>query len=203
VAESWHILCVEPNREVTAHAHLVGRRFRVYLPMVPRFRSAKNARQRGFVEMPMFRGYCFAFFDPTQSLTDRSIYPQLKNRSGNVLQRVRATTGVRGLLTVNGQFATLSEAAIAAISELEKQLCESQKRRPRPFSPGQRLRATDSAGLYAGLQGIVVRLDNQDRGVLDLISPARHLRTSLPAQWLEPVAEAPRVGRAGVIKRFA
>jgi transcription antitermination factor NusG len=206
MAESWHILCVEPNREVTAHAHLVGRRFRAYMPTVPKFVSVRNARQRRQIDVPMFRGYCFAFFDPAQSLADRSIYPQFTNRSGNVLQRVRSTTGVRGLLTINGQFATLSEAAITGILELEQQLAEQRKLRPASFVPGQMVRTPDSEELYAGLLGIVERVDKQDRVVLSLLLPGRakaSLKLLVSAQRLEPVSEAPRVGRAGAIKRFA
>jgi transcription antitermination factor NusG len=209
MAESWHILCVEPNREVTAHAHLVGRRFRVYLPMVQRKQYPTTHRKpsaKPVRSMPMFRGYCFARFDPAQSLSDHSVYPQFKNRSGNVLQRVRSTTGVRGLLTINGQFATLSEAAITGILELEQQLAEQRKLKPASFVPGQMVRTTDSDDLYAGLLGIVERVDKQDRVVLSLLLPGRakaSLKLLVSAQRLEPVSEAPRVGRAGVIKRFA
>jgi transcription antitermination factor NusG len=181
----------------------------VYLPMVQRKQYPTTHRKpstKPVRSMPMFRGYLFAHFDPEQSLASHSIYPQSSNRKGNLLQRVRSTTGVRGLLTVNGQFATLSEAAITAIYELEQQLAEQRKRKPASFVPGQMVRTTDSEELYSGLLGIVERVDKQDRVVLSLLLPGRakaSLKLLVSAQRLEPVSEAPRVGRAGVIKRFA
>jgi transcription antitermination factor NusG len=49
----WHVLTVESGREQTVAAHLVSRRFAMYLPM---FKLAGSDRHR-----PLFPGYLFLF----------------------------------------------------------------------------------------------------------------------------------------------
>lgn len=187
--QQWHILCVEPNRESTASAHLLGRRYRPFVPLAPRSRR----RTIG----PMFPGYLFCLLDPEQEVSELSAVPRLGGyQAGDVIHtrkqvfsvamRVKSIPGVRDFLHLtDGRYATLSEPAITAISELAERLTKNRNEPSYPFTIGSRVRTTDSAGVWSGIQGIVERLDKKDQVVLSVILPGKQMPLTLRADWLE------------------
>jgi transcription antitermination factor NusG len=73
IQERWYILVTEPQREVTATAGLIARKFVAFCPMVYRAQAVKDRNQRQLkdengkkvwkkISEPMFRGYAFIRF---------------------------------------------------------------------------------------------------------------------------------------------
>ena len=104
VSPSWHILTVEPMRETTAAAHLIARRFGVYLPTVPILRLGRGGRISMARLAPMFPGYLFVF-----------VWDVARHWG-----RMRALPGVRNLmLQGDGAPAVISDHLINAVQVTE------------------------------------------------------------------------------------
>ena len=101
VAAKWYVLTTAANQERIAAAHLIGRRFGVYLPETEET-IVTRGRKRD-VRRLLFRGYLFLFVWDI----DRH------------LRRIRACPGVMGILCREGQPAVLPDAAIDDIRQYE------------------------------------------------------------------------------------
>ena len=98
----WHIVRVEGGRETTAAAHLVGRRFGVYLPQYPEVlivRGRKIERLRN-----LFPGYLFVFVW------------DVMNHAGRIL----AVPGVIDILSRNDHPVVVPDAMIDDIRRREE-----------------------------------------------------------------------------------
>ena len=59
IVPSWYVLSVQPAQERLAAAHLVGRRFGIFVPEFEQWRLFREKRQKKV--LPMFPGYVFVF----------------------------------------------------------------------------------------------------------------------------------------------
>ena len=100
-AAKWYVLTTAANQERLAAAHLIGRRFGVYLPETEE-RTVHRGRVRD-VRRLLFRGYLFLFVWDIE----------------RHLRRIRACPGVMGILCREGHPAVLPDAAIDEIREYE------------------------------------------------------------------------------------
>lgn len=160
--ERWFVILTEPQREVTAAAGLVSRRFEAFGPSVyskqvvkRQGREMKDEHGRKIyrkVERPMFPGYIFAKFA----------------RGAERFEDARKVSGVREFLKIEGVPATLPTVLIDAIRrEEEKQLSVYEESiKPVgalviPFVQGGPAKIED--GPYDGWVGQMVKLKKNGR----------------------------------------
>ncbi|NLC35463.1 MAG: transcriptional activator RfaH [Alcaligenaceae bacterium] len=121
----WYLAYTEPRREAHAQEHLLRQAYETYLPLY------------GRVE-PMFPRYLF--FRPSQA--SQSIAP------------VRSTRGIQAVVRFGYQYAQVPQTLIDAIREQEARHTAGNPASRRPQT-GQRVRVTDRASAFAGLEGLV------------------------------------------------
>jgi transcription antitermination factor NusG len=97
----WYVLQILPAHERIAAAHLIGRRFGIFLPEVEERRTTRGRRRR--VLLPMFPGYVFVF----AWLAPRNY------------DRIRSCPGVFDFLCVKQAPAVISDAAINVVRAIE------------------------------------------------------------------------------------
>jgi len=97
----WYVLQIVPTQERVAAAHLVGRRFGIFLPELEEHRLVRGRRRR--VLLPMFPGYVFVF----AWLGPRNYH------------RIKSCPGVWDFLCVEQRPAVISDAALNAIRAVE------------------------------------------------------------------------------------
>lgn len=163
----WHILTTEPRREFTAAAGLVGYRVPVYLPTY-QVRVPAPPRVRKpymLVDRPLFTGYLFA-----------------RILSGCDWKAVHRVSGISGYLHSGGVPNLISEAAIALVRDVERELAENAWVDEKPFKPGDHIRIDQDKNPWTGLCGIVERIDKSDRAIIELMGK----RISVPIEALRP-----------------
>lgn len=173
VTGRWHILLAEPQRETTAAAGLAGRRFQAYLPTHTKERRQGRQRKRVTVTMPLMPGYVFVRVDPLGGLWDR----------------VRTIPGIRDFLVVDGRKATLSEAAMQLLVQIEEKenapRATTAGRTDWGFNAGDAVRVGREGGVYSGMEGIFQRIDKSDRAILHIVLPSRVWPVITSAAWIE------------------
>ncbi len=164
----WHILTTEPRREFAAAAGLVGYRVTVYLPTY-QVRVPAPPRVRKpymLVDRPLFTGYLFA-----------------RIASGDDWKAVHRVSGLSGYLHSGGVPNLISDAAIALVRDVERELAEKVGVYKKPFKPGDHIRIDQERNPWTGLCGIVERLDKNDRAIIELMGK----RISVPVEVLRAV----------------
>lgn len=166
----WYVLQTEPQREHTANGHLVGRRVRTYLPVVPQVTTRGVRRAKVSVLKPMFRGYLFVHLDLE---TDRREYVAC-----------RSAPGVHRFLKFEGS----DHYAVVSDDDMRKVLAEEEKAsNPRAyvskFEPGELVRVTD--GPFTGLNVEICELGDEERITVLVSLLKREVRTKLNPLILE------------------
>ncbi len=167
IMSHWHILTTEPRREFAAAAGLVGYRVTVYLPTY-QVRVPAPPRVRKpymLVDRPLFTGYLFA-----------------RIATGGDWKAVHRVSGLSGYLHSGGVPNLISEAAIALVRDVEKELAEKAGVDEKPFKPGDHIRIDQERNVWTGLEGFVERLDKNDRAVILLMNR----RVNVPIECLRP-----------------
>lgn len=167
---TWHIITTDPRREFALAGHLVGRGVTVYCPTYQITKRRGPSAKRVRIDRPMFPGYLFAM------------------ASDATARAVRSATGFRGYLCGPEGPSALSEAAVAAVRQIEEELALAVKaKHGAPFLVGDtvRLSAAPEHHPFCGFDAIVQRLDNRDRATLCLMLHGRSWQIVSPAQWLE------------------
>jgi len=94
----WFALWTRSRHEQVVEAELLKKRIDAFLPTVTRWSRWKDRKKK--IAMPLFPGYCFARFDPRESL------PVLK------------TIGVVSIVSSAGQPASIPDHEITGIRQL-------------------------------------------------------------------------------------
>lgn len=159
---NWYVLTTEPNRETTATANLIARRYEAFCPSVYRMRpvkrksvQVKDARGRRVlrkIDSPMFPGYVF--------VTERSAV--------GCFSKIEQVVGVRKFMRVGERFAQVSGSLMEAIrnEEARQMVAFEQSTKPTsalgiPFAEGAPARI--DGGPYDDFVGKMVRLSKNGR----------------------------------------
>lgn len=101
----WHVLLIEPGHERIAAAHLVGRRFGTYLPMLEETKITRGRKRQA--KYPIFPGYLFIFVWDIE----------------HHLRRIKACTGVSGVLYSGSVPAEVPDKIMERIQVVENSMC--------------------------------------------------------------------------------
>lgn len=153
----WHVVVVEPRAERIAAAHLVGRRFGVYLPEFDVRMPAARGRDTYMASRPIFPGYLFLFvWDVEQHL-----------------RRIQACPGVFRLMYDGGRPVIVSDAIMDQIQAIEgfnlvnSRIRRRRVRRREPLSLEPDVEVTVSTlSLFEGIKGL------DDRGRVSILHRA-------------------------------
>lgn len=172
----WQILTTAPRAEFAVAGHLVGHGVTVYCPTLQIIKRQGPSAKRVRVDMPMFPGYLFVM------------------ASDATAKAVRSAAGFRGYLAGPEGPKSISEAAIDAVRQFEKELrinvCSSKN--AYNFRVGDVVRISNAPKYHTfkDLEATVQRLDKQDRLTLCLILHGRSWQIDSPARWLELVTQS-------------
>jgi transcription antitermination factor NusG len=153
----WFAVWTRSRAEKAVHEQLAGRGVEVFLPTVPRWSRWKDRRK--LVDWPLFPGYCFARFDPADSLS------------------VLTCTGVATIVSFNGQLAPIPDAEVEAVRRL---VTSDLQYDPCPLiSVGARVEVI--YGPLKGVTGLLVKKDRHARLVLAVDLIGRAVATTVDA----------------------
>ncbi len=139
---AWYVAHTKPRQERTAAEQLRRQDFEVYLPLFKVF-CEPGRRQRAASDPaltghePMFPRYLF--LRPTRATQSLAV--------------VRSTVGVSRLVLFGHQPATLADAAVQAIRQVEDQRETADLADLSPYRPGMAVRLQDPA--LAGVRALV------------------------------------------------
>ncbi len=140
----WFAVWTRSRAEKAVHEQLERKGFEVFLPTVTRWSRWKDRRKR--IDWPLFPGYCFARFDPSDSL------------------RVLNCSGVATIVAFDGKLAQVPDAEIEAVRRL---VMSGLRYDPCPFiSEGSRVEVVH--GPLKGVTGLLLKKDRHARLVLSV-----------------------------------
>jgi transcription antitermination factor NusG len=160
----WYAVFTVPQNEKSAIRHLSLRDVESFLPTYTAVRVWKN-RQRVQLDLPLFPSYLFVRIG--------------RRERGKIL-------GCPGVLRIVGNSREPLPIADATIEFLRSDLCASKIEPYHELVVGQRVRIRD--GAMRGLQGVLVRKNNNLRFVLTVDLINQHAAVEIGAENLEPVA---------------
>jgi len=146
----WFAVWTRSRAEKAVHDQLEAKGFNVFLPTVPRWSRWKDRRKK--IDWPLFPGYCFARFDPRESL------------------QILTCTGVATVVSFDGKPAPIPDIEVDAVRRL---VTSGLQYDPCPFlKEGSRVEVV--YGPLKGVVGLLVKKGPNARLVLsvDLISSA-------------------------------
>jgi transcriptional antiterminator NusG len=146
----WFAVWTRSRAEKAVHDQLATKGFDVFLPTVPRWSRWKDRRKK--IDWPLFPGYCFARFDPRESL------------------RILTCNGVATIVSFDGKPAPIPDVEVDAVRRL---VTSGLQYDPCPFlKEGSRVEVVH--GPLRGIVGLLVKKGPNARLVLsvDLISSA-------------------------------
>jgi transcription antitermination factor NusG len=147
---SWYAVWTRSRAEKTVRDQLGTKGFEVFLPAVTRWSRWKDRRKK--VDWPLFPGYCFARFDPRESL------------------QVLTCNGVAAIVSFDGRLAPVPDAEVEGVRRL---VTSGLQYDPCPFlKEGSRVEVVH--GPLRGVVGLLVKKGPNARLVLsvDLIRSA-------------------------------
>jgi transcription antitermination factor NusG len=157
VTPPWFAVRTRSRAEKAVHEQLARRGIEVFLPTVPRWSRWKDRRKR--IDWPLFPGYCFARFDPTDAM------------------RVRTCEGVATVVSFNGKLAPVPDDEVEAVRRL---VTSDLQYDPCPFIlEGSRVEVTH--GPLKGVTGLLVKKDRHARLVLSVELIGRAVATTVDA----------------------
>jgi transcription antitermination factor NusG len=138
----WYAIWTRSRHEQVVREQLASKQFEVFLPTISRWSRWKDRTKR--VDWPLFPGYCFARFDPTNAL------PILK------------CTGVVNIVSTEGRPAPIPEWELDGI----RRLIESELQ----YDPCPLIKEGERAAVVSGpLKGVVGRLVRKDHARARLV----------------------------------
>jgi transcription termination/antitermination protein NusG len=153
----WFAVWTRSRAEKAVHEQLARRGVEVFLPTVPRWSRWKDRRK--LVDWPLFPGYCFARFDPADSLS------------------VLTCTGVATIVSFDGKLAPVPDAELEAVRRL---VTSDLQYDPCPFiTEGSRVEVI--YGPLKGVTGLLVKKDRHARLVLAVDLIGRAVATTVDA----------------------
>ena len=171
----WYLLLAQAQEERSAAAHLIGRRFRTYLPTLPGVTTRGVRRAKVTTQRPMFPGYLFIRLDLSDDTTDDS----------RRLHFVTATPGIRKFFQHDDHYAVVSDIEMARVELVEREEHRAYTRRTTPVTwiKGEKVRVAE--GIFTGQNGYVLRLDGVQGIAIELTLLRRSVKVTLPATALE------------------
>ena len=162
--KKWYAVFTVPQNEKSAARHLGLRNIESFLPTYESVRVWKN-RQRVHLSLPLFPSYLFVRI--------------ARNERGAVLSSP-------GVLRVVGNSREPLPIPDATIEFLRSDFCVNNIEPYRELVIGQKVRIRN--GAMRGLQGVLVRKNNNLRFVLTIELINQHAAVEIGAENLEPVA---------------
>jgi transcriptional antiterminator NusG len=150
IDQPWYAVWTRSRAEKAVHEQLERKGVEVFLPTVPRWSRWKDRRKQ--IDWPLFPGYCFARFEPQDSL-------QILN-----------CTGVATIVSFDGKLAPIPSGEVDAIRRL---VTSGLRYDSCPFvKEGDRVEVIH--GPLKGVSGLLMKKDRHARLVLsvDLIGRA-------------------------------
>lgn len=165
---AWYVLRIGGNREGTVRqyfsptdqeieeaaaisrqlaAHLIGRRFKIYIPMERKKVTRGAARTKVIIERPLFIGYGFI----------RISWDEDQSR----LHHIRNAPGVLGFVQLGDAYAVVSDKDMAKIGDEESKARDITKRRGGEWKVGQEMRVKE--GPFAGFPARIDLLTDSER----------------------------------------
>jgi transcription antitermination factor NusG len=163
VDRHWYAVFTVPQNEKSAARHLSLRDVESFVPTYQSTRVWKN-RQRVQLALPLFPSYLFA-------------------RIGS--RERRKVLGAPGVLRIVGNTREPLPVPDATIEFLRSDLCVNRIEPYRELVVGQKVRIR--RGAMCGLQGVLVRKNNNLRFVLTVDLINQHAAVEIGAENLEPV----------------
>jgi transcription antitermination factor NusG len=160
----WYAVFTVPQNEKSASRHLSLRDVESFVPTYHSARVWKN-RQRVRLELPLFPSYLFARISGRER--------------GKVL-------GAPGVLRIVGNKREPVPVPDMTIEFLRSDLCENKIEPYRELVVGQKVRIRD--GAMQGLEGVLVRKNNNLRFVLTINLINQHAAVEIGAESLEPIS---------------
>ena len=165
MSRAWYAVFTTPQHEKTAVRHLGLREIESFLPTYESVRQWKNG-QRVTLTLPLFPSYLFVRIT--------------HGERGKVLQSP-------GVLHIVGNQRAPMPVPEEAIDFLRSGLCARKVEPYTELVAGQKVRI--KSGALKGVQGTLVRRNNQHRFVLTIELINRHAAIEVDAACLEPVTE--------------
>lgn len=158
----WFAVWTRSRAEKAVHEQLERKGIEVFLPTVPRWSRWKDRRKR--IEWPLFPGYCFARFEPADSL------------------RVLTCSGVATIVSFDGKPAPVPDAEVEAVRRL---VTSDLQYDPCPLiREGSRVEVI--YGPLKGVTGLLVKKDKHARLVLSVELIGRAVATTVDAADVRP-----------------
>ncbi len=158
----WFAVWTRSRAEKAVYEQLGRKGVEAFLPTVPRWSRWKDRRKR--VDWPLFPGYCFARFDPADSLS------------------VLTCAGVATIVSFNGKLAPIPDTEVEAVRRL---VTSDLQYDPCPFiSEGSRVEVVH--GPLKGVTGLLVKKDRHARLVLAVELIGRAVATTVDAADVRP-----------------
>ena len=168
-AHQWYAVYTYPRHEKTVVKHLQDNNVETFLPVFTVLSQWTDRRVR--ITRPLFPGYVFTRIN-------------LVNRVA-----VQSAPGVIRIVSFNSMPATIDEAEIEAV----RRCVAMGKAKPHPFLEiGERVRVR--RGLFEGLEGIVLRRDNNCELVVSVGLISRSIAIEIATEELEALAPKQRLG---------
>lgn len=164
----WYVLRCEPQQERSAAGHLIGRRFKTYLPEIPRWTTRGVRRKKVQVMVPMFPGYLFVRLGP---VSDRGRWGE-----------AASTPGIHSFMRLDDSYAIVSDNDMKRVLEVE-QGERKPKEKARPYARGETIRIGE--GPFTGFNAQIIRLEEQDRITVLLNLLGRATPVSLESSQIE------------------
>lgn len=162
--KQWFAVFTNPQNEKSAARHLNLREVESFLPTYQAVHVWKN-RQRVQLSLPLFPSYLFVRIS--------------RRERGKVL-------GSPGVLRIVGNPREPLPVPDATIDFLRSDLCTSKIEPYRDLVVGQKVRIR--SGAMSGLQGVLVRKNNNYRFVLSVDIISQHAAVEIGAENLEALA---------------
>lgn len=154
----------KPRSEGVAIENLQRQGYTAYCPWIS---QRKRIRQRWQVV--------------TEALFPRYVFVQLSEGVDDFAP-IRSTIGVSGLVRFGGVPAIMPDAAIGFITEQEQKLLEPEK--GTSWQPGTKLEILE--GPMAGLQGIFIKAQSEERVIILLELLGKQSRVVVPGNIVAP-----------------
>jgi transcription antitermination factor NusG len=160
----WFALQVRSRHEKAVSAALQNKGFAQFLPV---YRSRRRWTQRiAEIELPLFPGYVFCSFDPTERRVP-----------------IMTTPGVMGIVGFAGKPVPLEDSEINAIQRVLRTGVAAEPWKHTPS--GQRVRIEH--GALAGLEGIFVEVKKNNRLLLSLSLLQRSVAIQIDGACVVPI----------------
>lgn len=153
----WFAVWTRSRAEKAVHEQLSRKGVEVFLPTAPRWSRWKDRRK--LIDWPLFPGYCFARFDPADTL------------------RVLTCSGVATVVSFDGRLAPVPDEEVDAVRRL---VTSDLQYDPCPFvKEGARVEVIH--GPLKGVTGLLVKKDRHARLVLSVELIGRAVATTVDA----------------------